>query len=352
MAYRTLGIGELQQHGLATHTTILSALAAAKDAKAGAPPASFLDAMKEPKTFAVALANGSIPFGVADWLTDKVIETEKALHIIRKAIDDHDALPASQRDYGQRDAWFKKYNDAYRVQNTMKFWCMLLPVLRQRLVGRVKPPSYSALRASKSDGIIPNAADVATFVLDEADALIKDLKAQGAMLDGLVDHKSRYNTTVRDVTGRNALGIAPAAVLPAAGVAVVALVTVYLSWSEIALTLRSTATDFVAGRIALSDPQAALAYKRAQNEVEKEQAQGGFGGTLRKVIPWLVGGAAVVVAGYVAVEVMNAKKLVPVRGLGCGPGGCTCGCSNGKKGLMGLGGCMCGGSRPSRKRHK
>lgn len=352
MSYRTLSLAELHQHGLATRQTIAAANRADRALAGIEPPAALRAALANPKQFAADLTSGLIPVSIANWLTDRVIQTAKDLTAIRENVQAHDRLPKADQEMTKRDQWNRQYLTGFKLQNTMVFWCMVIPVLRARLKGKVKAPSFGVLRSSKSDGMWPNEADLTTFLVSESDALIKDLKQQGVLLDGLLETRGPNNTYTQQVAG---LGAVPVFGLPAAAVAVVALITVYLSSSDVLATVRSVSTDVVAGRLAASDPKAAQRYKDAQTKQEKSKDDAGFGGTLRTVVPWVVGGIGLLLVGPTIAEAIAARsvknKLFGISSLGCGPE-CSCmSCSHGRKAqLDGLGNCSCGGSSHQRRR--
>jgi len=352
MSYRVLSLAELQKHGLATPQTVAAARRTQQTLAGFEMPPALKAALDNPKQFAADLASGIIPVAVANWLTDRVIQNAKDLTSIRNNIEAHDRLPKADQEPTKRDQWNREYLKGFKLQNTMVFWCMVIPVLRARLKGKVKAPSFGVLRSSKSDGMWPNEADLTTFLVSESDALIKDLKQQGVLLDGLVETRGPNNTYTQQVAG---LGAVPVFGIPAAAVAVVALITVYLSSADVAATIRTISADIVAGKLAATDPKAAQRYKDSQAKWEQDKDKTGFGGTLRTVVPWVVGGIGLLLVGPTIVEAITAKvvkdKFHGVSALGCGPE-CSCmSCSHGRKAqLDGLGNCSCGGASHTRRR--
>ena len=124
------------------------------------------------------IMNNAVSGKTVTEFTDKIVADERAnekaynaIQFLKKTKPNDPQIPALERQ--QQEAWGQT--------NAAKFYAFLLPVMRERLVGRVSLPDYGYIRAGENPGVFSQVAKVLQdkFVTDAA----RDLMSQRLLKD-------------------------------------------------------------------------------------------------------------------------------------------------------------------------
>lgn len=242
------------------------------------------------------IENNALPDALVEWVARNVIETEATIFATN---DDLYATLLSLQTAGESEhaqeirEIQQKQNESrqnFVEHNTFKFWCFIVPQLRDALKGKVKP-SYISLLAA-------NDQRIAQFVAEHATDTIAARRAEGVMLDGL--------------------GLVPVVGAGAAAVFIAGAIVLYAALHDGSLVLRewsanarhNKVTDLVAsGKLTGAEAAAIEGEVTKQTEANKPPDSADPFTMITKVAMW--GGIALVVflVGPPIISVLTAKMV-------------------------------------------
>ena len=291
--------------------------------ESGKPPVEVQQFFASKSGIAAAIVRSIVPDKVTTWVTETVKQTERDLNVAYKNLSRLNATQQTKAPgtpdpiLGERN---RQYQQARQKHNAFKFWCALIPPFRDRLKGKTLPPQLDQLRASD--------ASIAQFVAEHANDTIADLKRQGAVVEQL-NPRVKNDPNLYDEAGRayprkdyglaGALGdpITLTTGIIIAGVIAAAYVA-YIAVTEIASTLRVWSDNAVLKDTAAKEAKGELApgttteiakqqAKKAEEKRKESESTNPFA-ALTKALPWLVGGAAVILLGPPIITAITAKR--------------------------------------------
>lgn len=292
-------------------------------AASSALPPAVQAAVANPESFASNLYNGYVPLEVTEYIVRAVLEHEgallKARTMLRKLVD----LGTTT---GQLAAWREAQRNAELAHNEFKFFCMLVPAMRNRLRGSVIPVDLGMIYSGTRTSFWPvvDNKSTAKFILqtylDDIEAIDRQgsIFAHDAAFFRVVRAKVAESGVLAGVVsysrGLGAFGGALIVVALVAAAIIAVALSVYLSLKSTTHTRAIESDNATTQALAKLEAEGKVPKGTTQKHIDAAAGKTGDGGdSLDDLITFAKVGGAIALIAIILPTILNAARSGSAR---------------------------------------